>query len=307
MNKFLTYIIFYLLLTSCNSFKANEFENVEYRNENYLWFEGNKEIEGKWIKINNQAKPVKDGRVTLFYSNGAIREKYRVDEFGQSDTINYFNLEGKLTHQSVESNNSISNIYLIDGPLSVYLFDGSEILKGNVKGNKLNNYTISPPLKEYFLIVKGQHESNLALEFLYKIHEDIMSQNKEISNDFIFNYLEKSNTYTSKIDSIIVTLEQIETRAELLDFKNSTAELLMEFKSFINKEMVTFLELLRDQGEAIKDQHLFWMNFKSKMENFYYLENQMNKHNLNAIMDLQLPVFYKEILNKELKTTTNKS
>ncbi|MCR9171786.1 MAG: toxin-antitoxin system YwqK family antitoxin [bacterium] len=72
------FFLLLIFLSSCSSNKKDDGPSIKdptKRNENWCWFEDADTGEAKWIKVKGGRNVVQNGKYTLFYSNGAIREK----------------------------------------------------------------------------------------------------------------------------------------------------------------------------------------------------------------------------------------
>ncbi|XOV66979.1 MAG: toxin-antitoxin system YwqK family antitoxin [Fluviicola sp.] len=79
MIKLLALYIVLLTLSGCVNDKSSQdspsIKDKTKRNENWCWFEDSNTGEAKWIGVKGNGETVQNGKYTLFYSNGAIREK----------------------------------------------------------------------------------------------------------------------------------------------------------------------------------------------------------------------------------------
>ena len=83
MKRLLIFIFFTFLLWSCNH---NSIDDKEKRNENWCWWVDAKTNKGEWIPIKDETT-VEKGKYTLFYSNGNLREKGKLNSGKRIDTI----------------------------------------------------------------------------------------------------------------------------------------------------------------------------------------------------------------------------
>lgn len=160
MKNLIHIILFSILLLSCNfnsgSEQIDSIDDSEKRNENWVWFVDTETKIGEWIPVGDE-NPVQNGEYTLFYYNGIIRQKGKIKNGIDCDTIYYFNLEGQVIRKSITLNDSLYSYYT-DGKYKNYTASGILHEVGEKKDNKDNGlytqyYTNGNKSQEYFSIL----------------------------------------------------------------------------------------------------------------------------------------------------------
>lgn len=132
MKNFTTIIILLTFLYGC---KTTGIDNPEKRNENWCWFVDKTTGEGKWVPIGNETT-LPDGDYTLFFCNGGIRQKGKLKDKKDCDTIFYFDLNGIIISKVLTLPDSTLKEFMPDGKYKSY-FSTCEISgEGEFKDNK---------------------------------------------------------------------------------------------------------------------------------------------------------------------------
>ena len=90
-------IILILIFQACNRSGIND---PDKRNENWCWFVDKETGKGKWVPVGEETT-LPDGDYTLFFCNGEIRQKGKIKDRKDCDTIYYFDLDGRNVWKSI--------------------------------------------------------------------------------------------------------------------------------------------------------------------------------------------------------------
>ena len=134
MKRYLFFAIFLSVIFGCSK---NDINDKSKRNEHWAWWEDEKTGKEEWIPINNDSSNLDKGRYILFYFNGNIREKGRLDKGVNVDTIFDYNLNGKLI--AFKSITVKFWYYYEDGPIKLYSAIGKIREEGIIKNHKFGD------------------------------------------------------------------------------------------------------------------------------------------------------------------------
>jgi antitoxin component YwqK of YwqJK toxin-antitoxin module len=128
---FISIIIFF----SCND---NDLDDMSRRNENWAFWIDSITGESSWVPVGPETT-LKDGRYTLFYTNGKVYEKGKLKDGKNKDTIYCFDLNENIIEYILIKPDTIIHYYLNDGPYNAY-FQNCKILEiGIVKNHERGN------------------------------------------------------------------------------------------------------------------------------------------------------------------------
>lgn len=128
-------ILILILVYSCQNVDIN---NVDKRNENWIYWIDKKTGIASWVKVGYQTT-VKDGSFTSFYSNGNIYQKGKLKNGKRIDTIYDYDLNNNLLEYEIVKPDTLLHYYINDGPYISYLQNGKILEKGNVENHKIGN------------------------------------------------------------------------------------------------------------------------------------------------------------------------
>ncbi len=127
---------------SCQN--PDEINDQSKRNENWAWFVDKGTGKGEWIELSSETT-VDKGDYQLFYCNGNLRQKGKLKNGVDCDTIFYFDIDGQQILKSIQqADSSILNLRP-DGPFTVH-YPTCEL---KAEGKRLNNQLIDTCI-DYF-------------------------------------------------------------------------------------------------------------------------------------------------------------
>ena len=125
-----------------NEWLPESINNEEKRNENWAWFIDENSGQGMWVPIGNKTT-VKNGKYTLFFCNGEIRQKGEFQDGIDSDTIYYYDIKGTLIIKEFTNENGEVKKFISDGKYKFYYPTCQLESQGEIKNNELINSFIS--------------------------------------------------------------------------------------------------------------------------------------------------------------------
>lgn len=138
MRYFLAIIIL-IFFISCDSDNIND---KSKRNENWAWWIDAKTIKGQWIPLSEN--PTWDnGKYTMFYSNGAVYEKGKIENGKNVDTIFSFDKNGKLFAYKIIKDDKVVDYFIKDGWITINRQDGNISTQGVVQNHLRGNNWVS--------------------------------------------------------------------------------------------------------------------------------------------------------------------
>lgn len=124
-----------LIIFACNDKKLADINDLEKRNENWVYWIDSETGESSWVPFGNNTT-VKGGQFTLFYSKGAIYKKGRLENGKEIDTTFFFNPKEKLVAYTLHKSDTLIPYYINNGPYILYFQNGKVFEKGIVENHK---------------------------------------------------------------------------------------------------------------------------------------------------------------------------
>jgi len=251
-----TFFFLFIILLSCQ----DQLNDSKHRNQDYIWFVSNESYDGSWVKIDKSRKSpcISDGHCTLFFDNGNVREKYKVDKSCNRDTVLFFNLSGDSTHYSVYHNQEIQNYFFKDGYFEGFTGDGELALTGNVEHNVLVNYSWQGNMRTFYQLIENQssvwEDSNELFSKTADIIKEFRQSNETLISTAVIRELDSIRI--ELIDSSQATLVEIEktkTSAEFGKLKKSTSHFIEENKRILE---TNFKELFQNMKQEFTEENL---------------------------------------------------
>lgn len=135
MTRQILIFISIIFLFSCND---NDINDMNKRNENWAYWVDSITGEASWVPVGPETT-LKDGRYTLFYSNGKTYEKGKLKDGKNKDTIYCFDLNENIIKYKLIKEDTLIQYYLNDGPYSAYFQNCKVLEKGVVKNHDRGN------------------------------------------------------------------------------------------------------------------------------------------------------------------------
>lgn len=108
------------------------------RNENWAYWVDSITGESSWVPVGPE-NTLKDGRYTLFYSNGKTYEKGKLKDGKNIDTIYGYDLHENIIKYKLIKPDTLIPYYLKDGPYTAYFQNCTLLEKGIVKNHDRGN------------------------------------------------------------------------------------------------------------------------------------------------------------------------
>lgn len=118
---------------------SHDINSSKFRNEKWSWFVNKDSGEGEWVKIGTIIDNM-SGDYSMFFSNGVIREKGRVENGIFIDTSYTFDINEKLIKYKIYINdNDVIDYYINNGNYTSYYKTGEIESKGIVINHKASD------------------------------------------------------------------------------------------------------------------------------------------------------------------------
>lgn len=157
--------------------------NTEYRNENWAWFLDKKTGKGNWIPIGTK-NTLDEGKYTLFFSNGKIREIGKIKNGKNIDTTFIYDINEMLIKYTLIGSGANHYYYINEGKYSAYYKTGELLEKGIVKDHKQSdNWTNY--YKSGQILMKNYTIGNASIKIDYY-------ENSQIKDSIIYTNGEKN-------------------------------------------------------------------------------------------------------------------
>lgn len=258
--NFLLYVLFIFSIISCN---VDTEKQIEYRNQNFIWFVPHGESEGRWVKIDfsGKARKLTSGHCTEFYFNGEERIKYNLDRRGEIDTTFYFDLNNNMTHYSTGDEYNMENYYYQNGEFESFLWNGSLAISGIVEDNNLIEFSWENEMAEFYKLTSNQTYVWRSFEsFNEKLTKAVLLIDKRGAKSLSESQFEELDSLRlSLIDSTQATIELLSNfnvSSSSMNIKKSTIQFLGETKSMLEGDMGDFLLGMRQELNPEKKQAL---------------------------------------------------
>lgn len=242
-------LFFVFSLISCN---VETKDQVEYRNQNFIWFVPEGETMGRWVKIDvaNTAEILTSGHCTEFYYNGNERLTYNLDQRGKKDSTFYFDLNNTITHYSTGNDENITNYFYVNGKFESFLWDGSMAMSGIVEENELTKFKWEGKMADFYTLISTQtHVWRGFEEFLKKIATAIQKREqsgvKYIPEDQL-NTLD--SVRLNLIDSTAYRLEilsNFEVAQECISIQKSSIQFVGTTQSMLEEDCEKILQRMQ--------------------------------------------------------------
>jgi antitoxin component YwqK of YwqJK toxin-antitoxin module len=129
-------------IVSCQN--NDDINDQSKRNENWAWFIDKTTGQGQWVPLSDETT-VDEGQYQLFYCNGNLRQKGKLKNGIDCDTIFYFDINGKPLWKSIQLPDSSTFNIWPDGSFEAH-YPTCEL---KVEGKRLNNQLIDTCI-DYF-------------------------------------------------------------------------------------------------------------------------------------------------------------
>lgn len=136
MTKKIILILISFIIYACNDNKHADINDLEKRNENWMYWIDSVTGKASWVKISGNETTIKDGKFTLFYSKGSIYKKGTLKNGKEIDTTFFFNQKEKLIAYSLFKPDTIIPYYVNNGSYILYYQNGEIFEKGIVEDHK---------------------------------------------------------------------------------------------------------------------------------------------------------------------------
>lgn len=227
-------------------------DQVEYRNQNFIWFVPNGETVGRWVEIDysGNSKILTSGNCTEFYYNGNESIKYNLDRMGKRDTTFYFDLNGIITHYSTYNEENIENYFYLDGNFESFLWDGSMAISGIVQGNQLVEFQLEGKIADVYKLVSSKTNAWRGFEGFLRELSNIV-QNSYLSGETKIsdNKFEELNSLRlNLIDSTTFILEELvdyEVDKECINLKESSIMFINSTNLLLEEDSKKMLQIMR--------------------------------------------------------------
>lgn len=254
-------ILIFSLITLANCSGNNSEKNTESlsdkskRNVNWCWFEDSDTGEAKWIKVRGKGKVAQNGRYTLFYSNGAIREKGKREDGMRVDTTFFYSPdEFKIIKYDfrIDDTDTIEAIYPNDGPFKLYCADFKLDEEGIVKNNRRNGIW-----KWYFKSGKLQQRAGFKNGVEHGIYEVWDKSGMLLAHSFWKDGKQDSLTLlyykNGNVKEKSYWLDGIPHGPHLYYFKNGQLE--RKFDTYVNGKKEGIAQEWSEDGKLVRSVH----------------------------------------------------
>lgn len=306
-NLILVLIILISIFSRCTSDDINQ---SKYRNQDYIWFIAEGSENGTWYKIDYSAESpiLTNGNCILFYSNGKVREKYSLDEFGDYDTIFLYDINGQLTHYTFDDSGRFENYIINDGEFKAYDVEGSLTISGTASKHQLISYSLHGNIKQFYQLLLFQTTSWRGAENFFKETTKIIKEANEKGYHKIptvkLDSLDSLRTeQIETINLILKQLSEMKTSPELIKVKHYTILFIESTHLVLDANFKEILFIMRQEwNNENKDKcHALATDVmeRSKISDFA-LENA----EIDFVRSIQLSDFflkYFEEINEQFK------
>jgi antitoxin component YwqK of YwqJK toxin-antitoxin module len=134
MKPYLIIIFFAFVYCSCQ----DSINDIGKRNQNWVWWTSYNNNEGEWVSIKDKKSTPGDWIYTLFYFNGNIREKGKVEYGIQIDTVFGYNLNGQLEYYKIWPD-TVNWYFIKNGIHTIYYSDGIKAGEGIIQNHKFGD------------------------------------------------------------------------------------------------------------------------------------------------------------------------
>ena len=135
MTKHIIIFISIILFSGCSNSDIND---KSKRNENWAYWIDSVTAEASWVPVGPE-NTLKDGRYTLFYSNGKTYEKGKLKNGKSIDTVYRYGINENIIKYELINPDTIIQYYLKDGPYTAFFQNSTIFEKGIVKNHDRGN------------------------------------------------------------------------------------------------------------------------------------------------------------------------
>lgn len=250
-DKCLKFLICFIIpfVFSC---KSNSIDNTDNRNDCYMWFVDALTLEGSWIEIDpfSTGPILANGECTYFYSGGNIREKCRLDENGDFDTLFLYNLNNEMTHYSNVSGDSLENYIVNDGDFEAFDLKGELMQSGVISNHKMESYSWHGTFEKCIQLNEFEFMAKETSDQLIKEIGDSIAEIK-YKDSFLFesrsiDFLDSIRIIKlGKVNELLQKANALECSKELINLKRVTIISIEEFHNSLKVDFKKILDNLR--------------------------------------------------------------
>lgn len=233
----------FILLTACN----DRIDDASKRNTDWCWLVS-KPGSGKWIRLNGNSS-LPDGRYTLFYANGNVFKKGKTENGVNTDTLSYFDVNGKPLKDVYYLKDTMYEYYINNGPYKAWSDQGDLIEEATIKDHKVYDQKWHGPFSHFIKII----------DVVFSAETATVNMNQKLQASLAHAFDTKDYRITAAdmhaLDSLktsidekdktgLAALKQVEDWEAMPELKYTATELLRDHQQLM-LQVSEILEMLR--------------------------------------------------------------